>query len=129
MGKLANAYQLAQFAEQAYGKPPQIDLSVWTEVIPSREMADSGFYAMAYQNKLTGEVIIAYRGTDSVLSDLPADIAILGLTNWNDQFTEALRFANDVRVAIGDNPSAQISVTGHSLGGALAQVAAQMFGL
>jgi Protein of unknown function (DUF2974). len=74
-----------------------------------------GFYAVAYD---TGtEIVIAYRGTDGVLSD-----AINGWGGgaglwFSDQNQLAVEFFHEVNAAY---PGRTITVTGHSLGGGLA---------
>ncbi|MEJ2685786.1 MAG: calcium-binding protein [Gammaproteobacteria bacterium] len=93
----------------------------------------SGFYAIAYKNLDTGEVVVAYRGSEflSDSGDLAASEAILeeavGIDAMHQQFIDALEFARRVH----DQFEAQvpeITVTGHSLGGTLAQLAADVFG-
>lgn len=93
---------------------------------------DSGFYAAAYQStENPGEIVIAFRGTEP-LADLwddllAADGAIA--VGWeHQQFADALEFANLVKNTYGENPTVTITVTGHSLGGGLAQLAADVFG-
>ena len=88
------------------------------------------FAAFAFKNDTTGEVIIAYRGTDGI-KDASADAAILAGT-WDSQFKQGLDFAKSVRdnqSIFPDGPeTSKIFVTGHSLGGAIAQIVAYAFG-
>ena len=94
---------------------------------PDSTLTQSGFYAAAYQNVSTGEIVIAFRGTEFTdTGDLAADSAIL-FDSEHRQFVDALEFA----LAVRDRYQGQgysISVTGHSLGGALAQLTADVFG-
>jgi Ca2+-binding RTX toxin-like protein len=86
-------------------------------------VTNGNFAAISF--KKGDRIVIAYRGTDSPSGDFDADTAIgLIAPAWDSQFDDALTFAENIRV---ENPDCQISVTGHSLGGALAQVAAKMF--
>ena len=88
------------------------------------------FAAFAFRNDATGEVIVAYRGTDG-LKDASADVAIF-TGSWNAQFQQGMDFvtrlhANRAAFPGGYDPT-KVLVTGHSLGGAIAQVASQAFG-
>ncbi len=95
-----------------------------------------GFYARAYQNLATGEVVLAFRGTEP--SDphdvLGADVAIAnaayGGEGRHPQFLEALKFGLAVRDEARKRKidASRITVTGHSLGGYLAQLAADVYG-
>ena len=79
----------------------------------------TGFHAEIYQKIGSNEYIVAFTGTQPQTSqDVVADLA-LGTTQWNEQNKTA------VFDAIAALPGAtQITFTGHSLGGALAQYAA-----
>ena len=98
----------------------------------------TGYQGTIYQRKDTGEIVVAHRGTefdrealkDGVLADagmvlsrsnLQADDAI-ALTR------QALTMASTEAIEKGHAP-APVTVTGHSLGGTLAQVSAHHFGL
>ncbi len=109
----------------------------WKEFgIPRDKNDENGFYARAYQNLATGEVVLAFRGTEP--SDphdvLGADVAIANAAYGGDgrhpQFLEALKFGLAVRDEARKRKidASRITVTGHSLGGYLAQLAADVYG-
>ncbi|MFY7905975.1 MAG: hypothetical protein ACOVO0_07515 [Burkholderiaceae bacterium] len=92
------------------------------------------FAASAYVNPKTGELVVAYRGSDST-TDLST--ALQGAANgkWSGQFTDAAAFMKQsqgvavevVRVysdaeggGLSDRPNITTLTTGHSLGGAQA---------
>ena len=82
---------------------------------------EEGFYGAAYEWLGTNEIVIAYRGTELTdIADILNDIAIL--------FQLAVRqtkYAYSLYKHIKSKyPKATISLTGHSLGGALAQLVA-----
>jgi hypothetical protein len=97
---------------------------------------DSGYQGVLYQNKVSGELILAHRGTEFdrelVKDGLIADggMVLLGVNSQvsaAEQATEyALKYAEDNKEACG--PLA-LTVTGHSLGGTLAQITAYRYGL
>ncbi|MEW6677072.1 MAG: hypothetical protein AB1421_04050 [Pseudomonadota bacterium] len=100
----------------------------WVKLGNDGRNDDTGFTARAYKNTTTGEIVIAYTGTtfegnvvdktkDWLLANLPAGSgAFLAL-----QVTDAAKFYLDV---LNANPTANISFTGHSLGGGLASLMA-----
>jgi|GEM_PF-3290033 len=101
------------------------DMSDWI-ILDSvgNQQAARGFYGVAFQNTSTDEVVIACRGTEGApnetgTKDLVAD-ALLALNYRSTQNSELMSFID--RVA--QESSGQISITGHSLGGFLAQIGA-----
>jgi Ca2+-binding RTX toxin-like protein len=88
---------------------------------------ESGFEAISFSNGT--EIVISYAGTyDKPLfpnPDFQADLA-LG-TGWGStQLDQAAAYFLSIRAA---NPTAQITLTGHSLGGGLAALVAVFFGV
>ncbi len=94
---------------------------------------NSGMQAGLYRNKETAELVLAFRGTEKcdfpcsleTLRDMAADVTLsLGLIP--DQFKHAFNFAQDVSNRYSNH---KITVSGHSLGGGLAQAIGAVFGL
>lgn len=96
----------------------------------------TGFQATAYERVDTGEVIITYRGTEfdrEPLRDGGVD-AGMALAGVNAQAADASAFTAKVLAeakaeALESGKPFHVTVTGHSLGGTLAQLEAHKFGL
>ncbi len=102
-----------------------------------QESTDSGMQAGLYRNRDTDELVLAFRGTEdcdfscsfdeikeSVL-DIAAD-ALLAVGEDGPQFRHAYNFALEMGSRY---PDRTIVVTGHSLGGGLAQAIGAAFGV
>nr|WP_199045116.1 XVIPCD domain-containing protein [Dyella sp. ASV24] len=100
----------------------------------------TGYQGTAYQrlddhHQPTGDIVIAHRGTESILDD--AVDAGMVLTGINSQIPDAEKFTqrvlNKAKQFAENNhlpfDSANITVTGHSLGGTLAEYTAHKFHL
>jgi hypothetical protein len=99
--------------------------------------AYSGFQAVAYASPDGSQVVVAVEGTNlncdtetlACIKTVAADGSFKGTTPSADLVTTvgyAAQFVQDVERLY---PGANITVTGHSLGGAVAQVIGQAFGL
>lgn len=81
----------------------------------------TGFSATLFQVKGTSEKILAIRGTDDVLDLLITDVSQIGLLGLANQYEDVKQFylqlTIDGKLLSGDT----LTVTGHSLGGYLAQ--------
>jgi hypothetical protein len=89
---------------------------------------ESGFEAISFTNG--NEIVISYAGTyDKPLSpfnpDIQADL-LLGTGFGSKQLDHAADYFLSIRAA---NPTAQITLTGHSLGGGLAALVAVFFAI
>jgi len=113
----------ATLSSAAYGKGA-LPMG-WTLLATPKDLlppSTSGFDAIAVRNNTTGEIVIAYRGTDDG-KDIAGNWLQLALQNEvPQQYEEAKAFFLQVRNTYGGN----ITLTGHSLGGALAQLVAAL---
>ncbi|WP_022747860.1 Mbeg1-like protein [Lachnobacterium bovis] len=80
-------------------------------------MIDTKFSATTFKNG--NNVVIAYRGTDDAYGEWINNIIGVGIFNYHSEESEAKKYA--LRIA-QQYPNANIYVTGHSLGGYLAQI-------
>lgn len=100
----------------------------WTEIDRKSSDASSGFEATAFQNG--NEIVISYSGTDPNNSGLfspdgKTNVA-LNAGTWADQLLQAAEYYLQIKAA---NPGANITLTGHSLGGGLAALVGVFFGV
>ena len=83
------------------------------------DMEDDGFYAVAFMKE--NDIVIAYRGTEpDKIEDLIADLYIGFLNRNHSQLVSAYLFVEYIKELY---PNKNIHLTGHSLGGCLAQYA------
>ena len=85
-----------------------------------------GYAGAIYRNNQTGELIIVNAGTEKILSVDGINVAQMVLGNVPTQYSTARRIVQDALTLTKD--IAAVSVTGHSLGGSLAQLQAIEFG-
>ncbi|MFN5372592.1 MAG: hypothetical protein ACK5B6_14110, partial [Bacteroidia bacterium] len=92
-------------------------------------ISENGYFGRAFVDEQTGRVVIAHRGTDELIDWADPNIKLglqnVGLTLNSDQFDSADKFTDAVREFTQTNyPGIDFSYThtGHSLGGAIAQM-------
>ncbi|RYH55862.1 MAG: DUF2974 domain-containing protein, partial [Alcaligenaceae bacterium] len=106
------------------------------EVVAHTDNPKTGFQATAYSCVDRAEVVIAYRGTEfdrepALDGFVDAGMALAGgnlQSRDSDAFTRQV-LAQVKADAAKTNHPIEVTVTGHSLGGTLAQLAAHKFGL
>ncbi|MEE7558608.1 DUF2974 domain-containing protein, partial [Xanthomonas sp. Kuri4-2] len=93
----------------------------------------TGYQGTVYRREGTDEVVVAHRGTEGKLDDILTDASMVR-SRHNPQADDALAltqrardYAQEYGKQSGHAP--EVTVTGHSLGGALAQVAAHHYDL
>ena len=86
----------------------------------------TGYQGTIYRREGSGDIVVAHRGTEGAVKDILTD-ATMVTSRTNPQAADALALtknamdiAKDVGKRTGHQP--EVTVTGHSLGGALAQV-------
>lgn len=130
----------ALLAENSYLNPEinkEITLDgVAYKAIDFMDNPETGFQGTAYRRIDTNEVVIAYRGTEfgrEPVHDGGVDAGMV-LTGVNLQahdaaaFTQRVLDAEKIDAEVNHHPM-QVTVTGHSLGGTLAEIEAAKFGL
>src|SRR2546422_4191927 len=87
-----------------------------------RVNAKSGFEAVAYRNEVTGEIAVSYVGTNDWRDVFGTSPEIVSGSMPVAQFKPAVEFLNEVLGIVRNQcPGASVVLTGHSLGGLLAQ--------
>ncbi|WP_049623671.1 XVIPCD domain-containing protein [Frateuria defendens] len=136
IGTAANAL-LSQDAYKDHALNEVIELGgVKYKIFDHTSNSHTGYQATAYQRVDTGEVVIAHRGTEfdrEPVHDGGVDAGMV-LTGLNAQAADAMAFTRRVvdeakRQAERAHYPLAVTVTGHSLGGTLAEISAAKFGL
>ena len=122
---MASKYDLARISDSVYsetGAP-----AGWNRLSIPSLTNDAGYYGAAFRNDATGEIVVAHRGTEALSfdGDWTSNIQ-MGRDRLPDQYQYAREFLDRVQ---RDNAGAEVTITGHSLGGALAQLTAAETGL
>lgn len=94
----------------------------------------SGYQGTAYERLDTKEVIVSHRGTQEVVRDGIFTDGMMVTSRTNPQADAALAFTDRILAeaeisAIRRGEAPNVTVTGHSLGGSLAQITAHHYGL
>lgn len=93
------------------------------KIIKSVQNPSNGFYAdVLYNGK---DIIIAYRGTEQSINDIRNDVA-MARSRIPAQATDAISLYDAIR---SEYPNANITLTGHSLGGSLSQIVSAIRGV
>lgn len=124
---------MGQFAEASYSTLP-VDFGKWQKIpfdgdINGLNNPLSGFQASVWVNHDTQQIVMGIAGTNDLVDVLSWPTALLGTVTPHIEDTVAAgKRVNDL--VAGDGPYAgySVQVTGHSLGGEMAQIVADTFG-
>lgn len=108
------------------------------QVLEHMDNPRNGYQGTIYQRLDTGEIVVAHRGTEFDREPLQDGLTDAGMvvSRYNAQVDDAIgltrrarEYANDPETIRQYGHAPEVSVTGHSLGGALAQVTAHHYDL
>ena len=119
--------EYAQLAARVYATTDTNVLEIpsgWSIVGTLMKDQSDGFSAGVF--KKGNDIVIAYTGTNAdKLTDMQAANAPAALGFYSTQVLKAMKLYIETKIA---NPTANITFTGHSLGGGLASLMAVYFG-
>lgn len=134
-----DSQQYADLASDSYEKRQRSDKAIDIGGVNYKVLKHvdqpSGYQGTIYQRVDTGEIIVAHRGTEfdrEMIKDGLTD-AGMATNRTNSQAKDALALTRDaikMSEKIGlTGPAPEVTVTGHSLGGTLAQITAHHYDL
>ena len=126
---MATVYETSVLASTSYGGSSPGPVPAGWKLLQTndgkpllRVNAKSGFEAVAYRNEVTGEIAVSYVGTNDWRDVFGTFPEIVSGNMPIAQFQQAVDFHNEVMRTVRDQyPGASVVLTGHSLGGLLAQ--------
>lgn len=103
------------------------------DFLKNQQNTNSGFAAKLVKNKNTGELVLVVRGTEmkkDFFNDLIIADGNLALNSMpSSQVADMINFINSIKNIFYEakNSGKKVTTVGHSLGGALAQIASKSF--
>lgn len=129
----SNEYKVGVYSP---GKRPRFEYEgVEYAVLEHASNPRNGYQGMIFQRADTGEIIVVHRGTEEIIKDGALTDGAMMLSRVNPQAQDAIELTEraiqyaerSARDYGGHTP--EVTVTGHSLGGTLAQITGHHFGL
>ncbi|MBQ8886518.1 MAG: hypothetical protein IJY61_02310 [Candidatus Gastranaerophilales bacterium] len=125
-----NCLDICDYMNLGFSIDPKTNIynenSEWKEV-ESTTNNDTGFYGKVYVNEDTKEIIIGYCGSNK-LDDYTTDDLTMMLKDVPEQYTDALNLYKKY-AENEEYKDYKMTLTGHSLGGSLAQLVASTEGV
>lgn len=125
-------YTLAKFVAASYNHHAKKLPEGWSVITDSNklDLSNNGFYGITFHNKNTKEVVIAFSGTSfdkpldgAIWQDMKSNYQILIKKEVPTQFDAAKEFVTQSLAKIPDTENTSVTLTGHSLGAALSDLA------
>lgn len=133
---LANdAYADRRVGQNLAGHEKPVALAgVTYDILEHADNPRTGYQGTIYRSQQDGQIIVAHRGTEQIFKDGVLADGGMVLTRNNLQVPDAIALTERAigyarKIGQEEGRAPEVSVTGHSLGGTLAQVTAHEFNL
>ena len=113
---------------------PVVLAGVKYDILEHADNPRTGYQGTVYRSQQDGAIVVAHRGTEQIFKDGVLADGGMVLTRNNLQVPDAIALTERAmgyarKIGEEEGKAPQVSVTGHSLGGTLAQVSAHRFDL
>ncbi len=130
-----DAYKDRAVGRRALGQEETVTLNGHAyNILEQVDNRRTGYQGTVYQRRDTNEIVVAHRGTEQIFLDGVVTDGAMVIARSNPQAADALALTERAlimarREGADTGHTPEVSVTGHSLGGALAQISAHHHGL